>query len=213
MLLFLIAALSVMQARTLCVPEAARLADIGATQAQQPCALKEWAELAHAGQYGLIRARYSAPSPDADRYELVSEVLYERRDQGPVKPLWLYQQDSSLARIESVNVVRLGKRVIVDVFCCLNGTGGCYNEMVEWNAGKGAVPFAADYRHAFDAALPKGYATYKSPSIDFKQMTISGFGWQAHDANCCPTLEMHCAISVKDNQFVLHGCRRSTVQR
>jgi len=66
-----------------------------------------------------------------------------------------------------------------------------------------------ELRRMFDAHLPKGQRTLKSPLADLDHMIIEGAGWKRSDANCCPTLRMECRVRFNGTSFALADCRTS----
>ena len=202
-----LSALSIKAARRLCIGEDASLETIASSSGGSPC-LVQWSRLTVAGGRVLYRARYSAQSKTFPNGCLVSEVLFEG-DKQSVMPVWVEQEEDQMYRMDAVLVHRIGGVHVVEIGGCLNGTGGCGQLFLLWKPHHPMTPISPDLRGTFDARLPRGHSTLKSPFADLDHMTIKGQGWKQSDANCCPSLRMQCRLRFNGTFFSLAHCKTS----
>ena len=153
----------------------------------------------------LVAGWYRWPLADMPQYLVVALVVYEKKNEAT--PLLTRVESEEIARFEKVAVRPAGGQRVLDILSCVNGTGGCAQELFAWRSGA-LLPIATNYRDAFNRKLPPGLTTYKSPSIDLKTMTIRGGGWRdGKDPNCCPSISMQCKVSLAGDQARLSACR------
>jgi hypothetical protein len=152
------------------------------------------------------------PSPvcsaDPGRYSVTTVVLFERRRGSEMaRVLYARQLAEEDELFESVRMHQVQKERIVDLSICLNGTGGCGQELLAWREHS-LHPRALNLRAQFDRALPPGFTTYRSPWLDLKTMRVRGGGWKRGvDANCCPSMQMGCNVTLRGDSAVLGHCR------
>ena len=190
-------------ARERCLPEGVTTSDIA--RAKSGRCLESWTRL----DRSLYAARYRMSSRDEP--DVVTEVLFESPSMdGRVRPLWLTQATSDIYEIQRVTLHRVGKSRIVDVFGCLNGTGGCDQELVLCSSAEGCRKLE-NLRPKFNAALPRGYTTLKAPIARLDRMLIEGYGWKPEACNACASLEMTCHLSFDGQVFALARCSRRSL--
>ena len=128
------------------------------------------------------------------------------------RDVWSEEVDPEISRVERVTLHKIGPSRIVEVFECLNGTGGCYQEFLAWSPGVDCR--AVDHvRDKFNAALPRPLTTLKAPIADLDAMTIRGNGWKPSACNACPSLEMTCRLTFDGDAFHLSKCAVKSIDQ
>jgi hypothetical protein len=147
-------------------------------------------------------------SADPTRYSVTTLVLFEHQlGSKTARVLHAEQLSEEEELFESVRMHDVQKEKIVDLSVCLNGTGGCGQELLAWR-GHALHPRARNLRDRFDRALPRGFTTYKSPWLDLETMRVRGGGWKrGKDANCCPSIQMECIVALRGDSAGLSRCR------
>jgi len=177
-------------------------------EAREGSCLQSWNVLDTADGLSLIEAKYAAPADpdDASGPTVVTEVLFELQDATAlVRPLWLRHALSDDETFTAVSSHRVGAHRIVEIRACLNGTGGCGQDLVLWNPGKDALPLVP-LRAAFEKELPNGCTTLKAPLVNFRDMRVEGYGWRAGDSNSSPSVEMKCDVALDGEALVPRRC-------
>jgi hypothetical protein len=198
--------LTLTSAQHRCPAEVTTAATFAATRSGD--CLERWESLEKVRGVTLWHARYRVKGqPD-----VVTEALFESREVQSVALAWLDQKTSDTFVVERVKLFDVGGSKIIEVFGCLQGTGGCDQKFVLWTPGHGCKELEG-IRAPFNAALPKGSTTYKSPIADLDRMVVEGNGWMLHDANGSPSIEMTCRLSFDGAKFRLASCMNRTMQR
>ncbi len=176
-------------------------------------------------RFGFLRYRretlfrdpaFAGVDPDAQPYFScrASRTLIVK-DLGPdrLQVVWEGLQDELSHRLSTIELHDIGPDTILAFTYCVDGTGGCWQELFVKSADAPWRPLEKDESWtAVYADLPAGFSLHKSGSIDFATMTWARAMAREDDPNCCPSgaINMKLAIrngrlSIQSHEFVIEA--------
>ena len=148
------------------------------------------------------KTRGPAARDNATEEEL---VLFDARDPAKLRPVWHNRFDAGehgVWRSITPEIVRTGERTfLVGVRYCVNGTGGCSQEFLQFDA----AGHGTEVKQAWMDQLPAGYRGRIRHGFDINLRTMkgeAGFYGDA-DANCCPSEVLKFEVAVRGDSLVL----------
>lgn len=135
----------------------------------------------------LSRTVYQESETEMWTCESDAAILLDVLDDGRLTPVWRDATERTFEFIRGIRMARHGDAEIAAVQYCLNGTGGCLDNLLIHTGGKWQFLDRDDTWERVYGQLPAGYRVHKSPAMDLKRLT-----WEQHiagpyDANCCPS--------------------------
>lgn len=96
-----------------------------------------WARLGQIEGTRLFRGQYVWPSNETPELMVVTEVLLEAPAAASrLNPIFATQEDQTYVYLDPFTLHSVSGRKLVEVRGCLNGTGGCKQDFLEYKAGK-----------------------------------------------------------------------------
>jgi hypothetical protein len=114
-------------------------------------------------------------------------LLATRPSRGIALPVWHMIRDRSIEVIDGVRWARKRRGLVLAVDLCLNGTGGCYSQMLEEYAGDHWAVVDQAYLDELARRAPEGYTLHKGGHLDLETLTGEQPIATRDDANCCPS--------------------------
>jgi len=138
------------------------------------------------GRY-LSSTTYQETENEIWTCESDAAVLLEASSDSSVVPVWEDATERTFEFIRGARMADHGRASIVAVQYCLNGTGGCTDNLLLRRDGVWRFLDRDSTWNSVYAQLPTGYRIHKSPAIDVENLT-----WEQHiaapdDPNCCPS--------------------------
>lgn len=155
----------------------------------------------------LSSIEFQETEKDTWTCESDAALLLDVSDSSRVVPLW---QDATERTFEFIREARLAKHdgaAILDIQYCLNGTGGCFDNLLIGRRGKWDFLRRDSTWSAVYAQLPAGYRTHKSPPIDIEHLTWEQNIAGPHDANCCASGRLHLQLGLIEDHLSVKQAR------
>lgn len=171
-----------------------------------------WTLIGQAQGATLYQGRYSRPSPESPDARLVTEVLFRGAGRSPyVMPVHAVEEDEADSFLKSYAVHAVAGRSVIELTSCLNGTGGCSQDFLEFVGGK-VMPLAADIEGQVKAVLPAGFTQLKSPVVDLDTLRGEGGAWAKDDPDCCPSYKVVFDVELSGQALRIRGAKVSAVK-
>jgi len=146
---------------------------------------------------GVDRERQPYFSCRASRVLLVDETANDR-----YRLVWEGWQDELSHRLAEVGLHRLANSYVLAFTYCVDGTGGCWQELFIKTSVAAWRPLEKDDTWAsVYAGMPDGFTLHKSPLIDFDSMTWDRTMATVNDPNCCPSGSIKMKLIIRDGRL------------
>ncbi len=146
---------------------------------------------------GVDRDRQPYFSCRASRVLLVHETADDR-----YRLVWEGWQDERFYRLADVEIHSRDTNHVLAFTYCVNGTGGCWQELFIKTSAAVWRPLEKDDTWAIVyAGMPEGYTLHKSPVVDFKTMTWDRAMATFDDPNCCPSGTIRMKLAIRDGRL------------
>jgi hypothetical protein len=171
------------------------------TEPPIPGCVVSWSVVGMAQGVTLFEGRYSRPSPEGTDARIVTEVLFKATEQpGQVVPLHAVEEDETYNFLRPYSLYIVANRSLLELNICLNGTGGCGQEFIEFH--NGAIrPVIGEIRGQIEALLPPGLTQNKNPHVSLSQLRGQGGAWAKNDPNCCPSYDVAFNVRLVGNRL------------
>ncbi len=177
----------------------------------ETCQVRETRELGRFGadQYlaiSYLRAITFDEGEGRDPYicETDEIVLAALPGDGRARIVWRDASERDLVFIRSVKLYSTPRgQAILSIPYCLNGTGGCAQDLLIWTGERWQRLERDDSWDEVYENLPADYRPHKSPLIDLGTLT-----WEQHlahldDPNCCPTGRIFFDLAIVNDKLAV----------
>ncbi len=157
------------------------------------CRVTEFVTMDTADASWWAAARYRRRALDrgvgvSDTVDLDEVVLLAiSPHQGVARPIWHTIRDRSIELIDGIRWARRRAGLLVAVEVCLNGTGGCYDQMLVEYGGDHWAGVADDFVQDLARRAPAGFSLHKGRRLDLETLTGEQPIATRDDPNCCPS--------------------------
>jgi len=146
---------------------------------------------------GVDRERQPYFPCRASRVLLVHEISDEQ-----YRVIWEGWQDELSFRLADVVLHRGDAGHILAFTYCVDGTGGCWQELFIKTTAEPWRPLEKDGSwDSVYAGLPDGYSLHKSPAIDLEAMTWDRAMATVNDPNCCPSGAIKMKLAIRNSRL------------
>lgn len=155
----------------------------------------------------LSSVTYQESGTETWTCESDAAVLLDVSVEARAIPVWHDATERTFEYIRGGRIAEHGGAEILAVQYCLNGTGGCYDNLLlrredNWRFLRRDSTWGSVY-----AQLPAGYQIHKSPGIDVENLTWEQHLAGPHDANCCPSGRLFLELGLVDSLLTVKKAR------
>jgi hypothetical protein len=172
------------------------------------CRVVEWKPLRPADGAQFFSARYEWTDDDVVNGEHFARreaetVVFSRAADGKMKPEWhaVFDRDYYVSATPEV-VPAPGGGALMSIVTCVNGTGGCAQAFLLRRIG-----VWTEVRQRWIDQLPRSMhgRFWKGAYVDPATLRGDAGLYDANDANCCPSHDLHVRVALVGSSLVLRS--------